>query len=49
MKKIFNKIGVILTLLLCLVVAFLMWFNVEYFGAESLRNALSDFGAYDVS
>ncbi len=44
MKKIFNKIGVILTIFLCLIVAFLLWFNVEYFGALGIDAALSDIG-----
>lgn len=42
MRKIFNKIGVILTLLLCLIVAFLMWFNLEYFGINGF-NSVCDY------
>lgn len=39
MKKIYNKFGVILTVLLCLAVAFLLWFGVEYFGtAETVAS-----------
>ena len=39
MRKKYNKFGVILTVFLCLAVAFLLWFGVEYFGTlETVSN-----------